>query len=76
MNFSSVVKFASQFVSKSFYQREFAEMVVKTNKDVLQGNARPLFKAMALVGFTGYAMEYSCVGSKNTFFLSAHCCYF
>jgi hypothetical protein len=52
----------AQFANPAFYKNYYAGIVARTHKDIRAGSARPLFKAMLLVGCTGYVMEYGLVG--------------
>jgi hypothetical protein len=53
-----------KLIKPSFYAQEYAAFINRLRKDVAAGSGAPLFKAMLLVGVTGYSMEYSMVGSK------------
>jgi hypothetical protein len=63
-------------VAKAFnpatYQAWHADLVKSTAKHLRAGSINPFFKAMVLVGLTGYTMEYYMAGRKfcfNFFFL-------
>ena len=58
----SVIGTVTQFANPAFYKTWYAGVVARTHKDIRAGSARPLFKAMLVVGITGYVMEYSLVG--------------
>ena len=52
----------AQLANPAFYRNYYAGIVATTHKEIRAGSAKPLFKAMAIVGLTGYCMEYSLVG--------------
>lgn len=60
----SLVSKVLQFVKPSFYAKQYARALEVTREEIHAGSIRPLFKAMALIGFTGYSLEYALVGSK------------
>ncbi len=53
-----------KLIKPSFYAQEYAAFIGRLRKETAAGSGAPLFKAMLLVGVTGYSMEYSMVGSK------------
>lgn len=52
----------AQFANPGYYRGVYANIVATTHKELRAGSGKPLFKAMAIVGITGYVMEYSLVG--------------
>ena len=59
---SSVVSSLTKFANPAYYRGVYAGIVATTHKEIRAGSGKPLFKAMAIVGITGYCMEYSLVG--------------
>ena len=57
-------KCVAKVFSPKFYAEQFNCIVNNTRKDFVAGSPAPLFKAMFVVGITGYIMEYSFIGSK------------
>ena len=51
-----------KLVQPSFYRGKYAELVASVHKDIRKGSIRPLFQAIAIIGVTGYTMEYSFIG--------------
>eukprot|EP01033_Poteriospumella_lacustris_P018727 gene18727-13491_t len=61
----SLVSKVLQFVKPSFYAKQYARALEVTREEIHSGSIRPLFKAMALIGFTGYSLEYALVGRHH-----------
>ena len=61
----SVMGTIGQFANPAMYKAYYAEIIKTTHKDIRAGSARPLFKAMLVVGLTGYTMEYGLVGRHH-----------
>ena len=58
---SAILKTFATFVSPAFYRAQFASTVKSLNADFVSGSIMPLYKAIALVGFTGYVSAQRCV---------------
>ena len=59
---SSVMSSLAKFANPAYYRGVYADIIANTHKDIRAGSGKPLFKAMAIVGITGYCMEYDLVG--------------
>ena len=55
-----------KFASPAFYKDQYAGIVRNLHADFKAGSIAPLYKAFLLVGVTGYIVEYSAIGSKNS----------
>jgi hypothetical protein len=53
-----------RLVSPAFYKEQYAAVVKDLHADFRAGSIAPLYKAILLVGVTGYMVEYSAVGSE------------
>lgn len=62
---SAMLKPLMSLVSPSFYKAQFAATVKSLHGDLMAGSIAPLYKAIALVGFTGYLVEYSAIGRHH-----------
>ena len=58
----SIFTGAMKLVTPAFYKGQYAQIVASVHKDIRKGSIRPLFQAVAIVGITGYTMEYALKG--------------
>jgi hypothetical protein len=62
---SAMLKPLMSLASPAFYKAQFAATVKNLHTDLMAGSIMPLYKAIALVGFTGYIVEYSAIGRHH-----------